>query len=247
MIINGKMGYKRALILDSDKISELEVILKQFVSKIEYEVETQQGTSIEFAGKDELLNYDNFGKKKIKTLTVSGYNDYKRIICLEFGSVFSLNLFRRYGSVFEGKYKLSTVNEEAGFQKQINDWLNKSTASYWLVGKFSLFRTLFYLCALITFYNAVNNAEPAKLNLSISHFILLVFISFVLVWLTYAFDKYIMESLFPSISFLWGEEVKRQKKMTLRRSNVFWAVIIALVVGVIAGIISTVFSRFLLS
>ena len=245
MKIKGKRKYFRALIIDKKRIDDLEAFLQDYADTINYEAETHQGTTIEFTGKDELTGYDNYGKRRIKTLTISGRQDYSYVINLEFGEPYSFVPFFRYGVTFEGNYSLNSISEETQFQRQLNDWLKKATASYWIIGKFSLYKSLFYISLFIAMYSLYHHPRITPLNLSIGHFLLLCLIATIIVVLAYAFDNCIMASLFPAVSFRWGEESNRQDRIASLRNGVLWSVIIAFLIGVFAGVAGTYFSHFL--
>ena len=93
MTINGKISYHKALVLTPERISELEAVLKKHCDKITYEATTVSGVEIAFENVDELLDYENFEKKRIKDLTVIGYKGYSRVyrITFEYSLVAGVN------------------------------------------------------------------------------------------------------------------------------------------------------------
>ena len=50
-----------------------------------------------------------------------------------------------------------------------------------------------------------------------------------------ALDYYVFGNLFPPVIFAWGEEAKRSDKNHARRNNIFWGIIVAIVVGILSS------------
>ena len=46
-------------------------------------------------------------------------------------------------------------------------------------------------------------------------------------------DKHILAKFFPPVVFLWGEEQVQYEKYDKTRKNIFWCVIVAIIVGII--------------
>lgn len=78
MLISGKMKYKKAVILTEEKMHELETLLHKYCDKVSYKAETINDSEIVFSSLDELLQYDNFESRSLKTLqiTASGKSPY---------------------------------------------------------------------------------------------------------------------------------------------------------------------------
>ena len=84
MTLDGRFEYKRALVLTPERIKELETIFRKYCERVFYEATTVAETDISFVSVDELLNYDNFQNRKLKSLTVTGRNGIDRIVTCMF-------------------------------------------------------------------------------------------------------------------------------------------------------------------
>jgi len=59
-----------------------------------------------------------------------------------------------------------------------------------------------------------------------------------ILWLIWLLDNKIYYNVFPAVAFLWEEEVARYDKWQKFRSNIFWNVFVALIIGLIGTVIT---------
>ena len=231
MTLDGRFEYKRALVLTPERIKELETIFRKYCERVFYEATTVAETDISFVSVDELLNYDNFQNRKLKSLTVTGRNGIDRIVTCTFVPD-NIKIFVGYGETCICRYTVSTVDAETTLKADILTFLKKVTASFWLIGKFRLFGLLgcvsLYIFPSLLLFGRVSDAEW-----SFSRFILSLLLGYGLVAIIRLVDRCVLEKLFPSIVFLWGEETEYYEKCDRMRKNIYWCVIVAIVVGIV--------------
>ena len=120
MTLNGKITYYKAIVLTPERIQELESVLRKHCDTITYEATTVSGVEIAFENAEELVDYENFEKKRIKDLTVIGYKKYSRVFRISFE--YSLWWFksRGYDDTCTCSYTLNSLDEESVFSSDIN-------------------------------------------------------------------------------------------------------------------------------
>ena len=229
MEFEGRYEYKKALILTPERIDELEKILLKYCEKVSYKGTTVAETEISFASKDELLHYDNFRKRKLQSLTIVGGNKYERVITCEFEAG-GLGFFVGYTETCVCRYIVSTVDMETTVREDLQTFLKKATARFWALGKIRLTGVLFACCLLAISYSW--NVRRGSVGLSIGPFLLASGTGILTAHLTILFDKLILKELFPPLSFLWGEEVARGKRMDTLRGNLLWVVLVGVLIAI---------------
>ena len=235
MKLEGRFTYKKALILTPERIKELEIVLLKYCENVSYEATTVTDTEISFSSIDEMLNYDNFQKRKLKEVTIVGRNGYEKIVNCFFG-VRGFPIFKGYNETCLCRYIVSDVDKETMLRNDIQIFLKKATASYWLLGKFRLFGLLgfvsLYLFLLLLLFGENINAKLMTIPL----FFVSLLIGFCLVKVIQLIDCF-LEKIFPPIVYLWGEEKENYEKYDKLHHNIFWCVFIAMIVSIVCGII----------
>ena len=237
MTISGKIKKKKAVILSPERINLLCDIILKHCERLEFTAETYAQTRISFDSLEELLAYDNFKPRRIVKLEVDGYNGYSRSISVEISDL-NTSLIANYGSTIRCDYKFCSIDQETVFKSDFEIWYEKVVADYWFLGKFSFTGLLFVPSAFITLIRLV---AGHRMELDLSNGIILgsiIFVTlatFAIFYIIKWLDTNILGNLFPAVSFLWGEEEKRNKKWEKFRSNLLWGVVIAILVGVVTS------------
>lgn len=240
MLISGKMKYKKAVILTEDKMHELETLLHKYCDSISYKAETINDSEIVFSSLDELLQYDNFESRSLKTLqiTASGKSTYYIRLVFEADSLFSS--FTGYDETFRCYYDVDTVDAETTIRSEITTFLRKITAGYWLIAKFRFYGLLMIVCFIgATYFLAYRSTQPSNTNilLMLTFGIIGVVISFGLIAVIKAIDHHFLQRCFPPIAFVWGEGKTQFEKSQKLRTNLFWGFMIAILASIIASFI----------
>lgn len=241
MVINGRTEYKKAVILTSEKMHDLQALIQKYCDRVCYKATTIGDSEISFSSLDELLQYDNFGSRSIKTLhisasgkTVQSFRLYFEADILSFG-------FTGYSETFHCYYEVETVDIETNLRDEINTFLRKITAEYWLIAKFRLFGLLMLFCYIALVYmllHKISIAVDKDIVSSIISTIVSLFIGFGIVVFVKTVDQKFFKRCFPPIAFVWGEGKTQFEKSQRLRGNLFWGLIIAVIAGVIATFIS---------
>ena len=231
MKLEGKFDYKKALILTPNRIQELESIFLKYCTSVSYDATTVADTEISFSSFDELLNYDNFQDRKIKELTVTGRQGRDRVVSCLFGTV-GFTLLWGYDETCICRYSVLTVDIETTIRSDILTFLKKITAPAWIAGKFRFFGLLgcisLYAAPFLLFFgkNTVKDIDATSA-------IICILCSYCLIKSLKLIDKHILAKFFPPVVFLWGEEQVQYEKYDKTRKNIFWCVIVAIIVGII--------------
>ncbi len=237
MEISGRIKKKKAVVVDSESLRALCDIMLKHCERLEFSAKTYAKTTITFENIDELLNYDNFKPRRIIWIEVGGYIGYYRKISVEIGEL-TFSPIVNYGSTVRCDYQLSSIDSEAVFKKDVEEWFLKAKSSYWLLGKFSFNGLLFVPSAFITFMRMMfgSQSELDVLNtpVLIALLIITIFIAGIVCFLKWL-DAYLLGNLFPAVAFRWGEEIKRYEKWDKLRSNLLWTIIIGLLVGLVGA------------
>ncbi len=233
MEIEGNFSYSKSLVLTKERILDLVEILEGYCERIKYEVVTINNLTITFQSKEELLAYDNYGKKRIKELTISGYSKYSRVFRMDY-------LSKQWGSLLgywktvKCSHAFSDMKDAEQFKEAILLLLRKATPSYWWVGKISTWGIIWISSALSTVYY-IFTGKAFKYEGGAGLFFVGGAIAFLIIALSVSFDYYIIGSLYPPISFAWGEELNRAQKNDRLRGNIFWVIVIGIIVGLLTS------------
>lgn len=234
MTISGKIVKMKALIVTPTSMKELCKILNKYSTRLSFEAKTYSHTDITFDTIDELLNYDNFKPRRIKELQITAYRNFTRVITVYIGKDFNLFHLTNYNETVNCSYQFDCVDDETLFKEKFNTWFDKAKSGYWLLGKFSFLATFCVPSILIT---AIRIGLNAPINADVSGLAILVAIlaGGVFFWSAWFLDYHVLNNLFPPVLFNWGEESKRFEKWNKLRSNIFWGIIMALIIGLITS------------
>ena len=232
MMLEGWFEYKKALILTPERINELEKILLKYSESVSYEGKTVANTAISFTSMDELLIYDNLRNRKLKSLTVIGKrNKYERVVTCEFEAG-GLGILVGYDETCVCSYNVSNVDIETTLREDIQTFLKKITARYWLFGKFRIVGLMMALCLLLVSY-ILNVGVKRSGNLDVKVFLFTTIAGILIARGAIMIDRYVIRELFPPLSFLWGEAVDQGKRMEVWRSNLFWVIIVGILLAIL--------------
>lgn len=238
MVISGNIRFNKAIKLDSDRMHELESILLQFCERVEYACTIRDKVDIQFDTLSELLNYDNYGKRKIISLQISGYTLFTRIFRIDIEN--DLSFILNYSNTIRCKYELNSISKETLFTNLFYKFCDKIKLSYWLMGKMSLHFLLSLTGLIIVILSAVltfGSNKLSTLSYSFYDYTLLFLIASLIYLGTYRLDKVILKKYFNPIVFCWGEEIAIFNKIESSRTRIFWGLFISPILGFIGGLI----------
>lgn len=131
MLIEGNIIYKKAIIVDSDMIKQLEKVILDYYISLSVIVDLKNEDRIIFDSVEDLIQYDNFSDKSISTLNFKfGIGDYIHF-CPR--NAFLL----AYNSSVNASCKMVDIENYETFKRRILDVLNKHAQSplYTIVSK----------------------------------------------------------------------------------------------------------------
>lgn len=234
MTIDGCLKYYKALFFSSERMRELHSLLLSYCERIIYETETYNQRSIRFDSIDEMLSYDNYDKMRLKEIVIYGYSKNAQVFRLTLSASRSWFSLIGYWKTVDCRYTFSNLQKETTFRSALQLFLKKATQPYWAVAKISIYGLFFFFCAFSSMYN-FSIGKTVTYNGSFFLFFIALIAAILLMLCFAALDFYVLGSLFPPIVFAWGEEAKRSDKNHARRSNIFWGIIVAIVVGIISS------------
>ena len=220
---NGTIIRHSCVTLNKARMDELRGILLKYCDYLFFSVTTVDDSSIEFNSYDELMSYENFGKGRIKKLTIFGQrkNDKEIRVTVIFSAEHA-----NPGIAFD--YIFEQSDEETIFCKDVEDFLVK-TGSYHIVA--IIFEIAFVLALGSILRLIVKKHFPsAKIPVYVA-------LAACTVFLYLKISNWVWERLFPCVSFEWGESVLYYKRLKKWRENMFWGVIVAFIVGIASSIL----------
>lgn len=229
MKIKNQYIHRKAIIITPDRLKDLEKIISEYYSHIEYTAELENGSNITFDNLDELLEQDNFKKRRINNITIysneaHAYGDL--LIRIAIDIVPGIN----YTKTVVVNYKFDDQKKEREFLNSIKDNLDKSNANklYSIASKISILWLIYFISMLIAFrMNLITHLD------SYQTFIFTATSSVIIVTLGTKYNSF-FTFLFPPIVFLWNEEIKREKMRLYARNIIF-----GLIIGILGSIIAS--------
>ena len=80
MKVSGKLSYKSAIIVNDVFFKDIDELLREYFEKPKYSAQLINGDEVEFESVSELISYDNFSNRAIKTMRIGfGIGNYIRI------------------------------------------------------------------------------------------------------------------------------------------------------------------------
>lgn len=238
MKLSGTYAYYKALIISKERLKELQSILLEFCDHIDFYATTEQSVQLQFNDFEEMLSYDNYAERKISELELIGHKGLYRIINIKLFS--TPGLFHHYKKTAECHYTLDCIESETLFKSKLQTLFKKSTARYWLIGKFSLLGTI-TICSLIgAFYSYFFNKTYNSNVIQTGNYFPLI-IAIIIIFGSFVLDRKILYKIFPSITFLLGEEIENSNRIANLRKNIFWGVIVAIAITLLGTYLYNIF------
>lgn len=216
------------IVLDKNRMDELYSLILKHCNRLSIQATTIDNSSIDFDSYDELMEYSNFQGGRIKTLNICGYKSDG------FSAIIAVTFSTEYPSLFTVEYNCNFTSEkdEVIFLHNIQLFLQKAAYSKIPVIVMNGLTILILVFSLLTVFRAM---EPAVYT---NTYIIASFSALGAIYY-FIFPFYLWKKLFPPVSFAWGEAANYYNRIFKIRSNIFWGIIVALIISVIANIISS--------
>lgn len=228
MMLTTTIERKFAIALEKDTLKKIFSLLTEYYPDSSVFIFTilKNKSTLRFENVDELLNYDNFGDYRIERLIIEPItfsSDYK----IDFASM--PHPILSYRSTVSISYTLDNKNEAIGFRAKIDAIFceMKLSRNYTILSKISY--PIIVVLPILLWFFYIAKKEPFPLPI----FCLVMIISVCIPACCLIIDKF-WSALFPPIHFLLGREVERLKNLEKIRSNIFWCVFVAMVIGIFA-------------
>ncbi len=245
--VEGEFSFGTAIRVDKEKMCDLQEILSTHYTEIKYSAQLLCNKTVFFGNLSDLLGYNNYDPNRIISI---------EIICSsEANYNFVLNLKPKYGypvsftrTVF-CVYSIENLDDAFTLERKLEEWCNRCKSQYYKIAKYNIswlfhkindffgvlltiFLALGFICTLI-----VGESLPQSNFDFFWSLILLVIVGIFLLILNFIDRKYILHYFQPLI-FYWGDEIQRQDHLEKVRSQIFWGVIVTIIVGLFVNHIS---------
>lgn len=233
--------YNKSLKIDKDALFELDDLYKEIGATAEYSVLTEKNINYYFESLNELLEFDFCDEIKTLRLARRNYNQKANldiILEVDYNSVLVT-----YGKIARISYATSDENIDIILNKKINEFYKKHKTYNWILGKLGL-----YLCFLATITCIVlflnwkgllsNNDYSVK---SLYFFFYGILLGTIMYLIMFKVNEIICKKYFKPIEYYIGKQKEKTDKIDKIKSNIFWSVIVGLIVGIATTIICKVF------
>ena len=236
MIKNRNFTYKRIIVLTIQRLKELETLLLKHCDSIDYKAITKNDAEILFDSFDEMSGFNNFGDDKITSLSLKCRvkNDYNFMISIDFSPKYPF-----YSDTVRCMYCFSDIDKESVFIADFKKFLDKIaiyhtkyTICEWASVAFFLILGLYPIFIPFNgnaYYQTARGVFPLIMGILLSEAIS--------IGLYYLCSRLIWKKLFPRAIYAWGEESESYSRLEKLRSNLFWGVLVAIVISVVVGLI----------
>lgn len=235
MVLNGIIQFKSAVVINDGFLEDIDKLLREYFDRNpQYTTELINGDSIEFESVNELISYDNYSKRAIKTLEV--YFGVGNRINIEptISFLCSYECTIRMRVEVDDSDKLEEIKRKAKliFNK------HKQSTLYTVASKFSTM----HIAMMLLCYSVVLNLQilinPQKNTVDMPLYMLIAIctVGFVFWGALSKAIAWAIRNLFPPVVFYLGENIKVFERKTDLKSKIFWGIIVAAFVSAIVSI-----------
>lgn len=237
MKVSGKLLYKSAIVVNDVFFKDIDELLSEYFERPNYSARLINGDEVEFEFLSELISYDNFSDRGIKTMKIGfGIGNYIRIEP-------SITLINGYKSTLEMRFEVDNNDRSEEIKRKVNLICEKHKQSllYTMASKFSFMHVCFLLMFTSFILNVrelispigdfVEMSESREVAIATVVSVVLLAICVTLLW--------VIKRFFPAIVFDLGENMKSVEKKSKTKSNIFWCIIVA---GIVSALVSSFFN-----
>lgn len=238
--IQRKLTYNKSLKIDKDALKELDSLYDKIGATPEYSIVTEDNIYYYFDNLEELLQHDF--SSEIKILKICRH-DYTRKANLDIKfEIDYISTFTTYDTIAEISYSTSDENIDIILKQKILEFYKKYATHNWIIGKIGIFGysaiLLFLLLAIVIVIAIIN-----KINISIP-ITMSFFIRFIISWIMWIlikkFDTFICKKFLKPIVYYINKQKDKWDRIQNIKSNIFWGVIVAIIVGIFTTIICNI-------
>lgn len=235
MVINGRMQYKSAIVVNDVFFRDLDRMLEEYFEKPRYSADLLNGDNIEFDSVSEVMDYDNFSSRAISTIRISyGIGNYIYIRP-------TISFINGYKSTIEMSFEIDSSDkcEEIKRKAKIIFDKHKQSTLYTMASKFAMMHICILLLALSFISNLHVLLAPKNQVFEIGNSTLVAIwtVGTILLLLVGYGISWLVNKCFPAIIFYLGENIKNVEKSSKLKSNIFWCVIVTAFVSALISLI----------
>lgn len=235
---NEKNVYKKSLEINEEALKDIEDMYKLMDCSPRFSMTTEEDVHYLFENIKELLEY-RFNEK-IKKFSVcrdrySEKGDLKFDFEVDYGGILVV-----YSEIATCSYSTSDENLDIVLKEKIEKFYKNHGNFNWTIGKIGLWGfTILGIC-IISFIGllimALNKMEFSKVD-GIELFVFRWSILFIIMSIIKKIDLLMCKIVFKPIVYYLGEQKKTWDRIKSIRSNVFWGIIVATIVGILSSVI----------
>jgi hypothetical protein len=227
-------SYNWSIVVDEKELRRLDEIIKNAFDdsqiKLEYNIKCSDGSLIETDNITEVVSEENSKNHQIESIGISAINKEKsKQINISFGEIyFSKNVsYSISGDSRDWVYLTSSKIEER--IKNIKQW-------YSIIPKIDSGLVFFIPIILMQIYFALQPKKETTMDISPTIIFIIIILIFGGTFLIGNLIKRGYGYLFPSVVFRIGDGIKSYDEIVKLRGQIFWGVIVSLIVSIIAGL-----------
>lgn len=235
--IQREMQYSKSIKFDEETIEGIKDLYRSIEITPECSILTENNVHYNFQNLDEVLEYDFSDKIKQIEIKNKEYSNTKKLR-ITFEVDYSTSFFV-YGKVVKLTYFVPDENKDILLKGKLQEFFKLNHTYNWIIGKLGLFVLIciwVWPAFAVQIINAILNGEQTFPKFSFT-FVILCIIGFILILLIRTIDKFNCKTFFEPIKYNIGKQKNKNEKIDKIKSNIFWGIIVAIVVGIITTII----------
>ncbi len=235
MRVNGRLKYNNAIIINEDFLKDIDSLIKEYFENPLYSATLLNGDRVFFESVIELIGYDNYSYRGIKTISIS----FGRRNCIDIEP--TISFVNAYGSTFVMDYMVDNNDVCDEIKRKVHLILDKHKQSkmYSLASKLSIMHFIIVITIILFIMSLriLNSPKEQYNELPNSLSIALLFLGMTSGVIFSVLLRIIVKRIFPPIVVFLGENIRKIEQASKLKSNIFWSIFVA-------GIVSIIISRF---
>jgi len=238
--IQREIQYSKSIKFDEETIEGIKDLYKSIDITPECSIVTENNIHYNFKNLDEVLQYDFSDKIKQIEIKNKEYSNTKKLRII-FEVDYSTGFFV-YGKIVKLAYFVPDENKDILLKGKLQNFFKLNSTHNWIIGKFGFYILIciwVWPASVVQIIKSKINNEQVFPDISFK-LVILCIIAFIFILLVRMIDKFNCKTFFEPIKYNIGKQKNKNEKVDKIKSNIFWGVIVAIVVGVITTIICNV-------
>ena len=241
-----------AIALEKDTLKKLTTLLDEQYpnASISISASLKNAARVRFDNIEELLAYDNSGKYSIEKLSIRHYNySHNTGVSIDFEQ--GLHMFFAYSSTICVSFEMESKDDCIAFRAKLEHIFEEMRLPFYytFLSKISFLSLVWgvvgvVLGSFLIYMPLSPSSAGSDITIPITQHIIFTFAGSILIILIlgipFGMDHF-WARLFPPIQYLWGKGIEHSRNIGKKRANIFWVILM----GIVVGIIVTFLSRFI--